>query len=431
MKAIVLFLALIFSVSIATAQEVVMKVRMKNGTELRINTDSVRLMSATTTVPRPQFWMMHFSVPYGFYGIRDEYSYDSTLMDSIRFIRMPNVMTLKLKNNSSFGVGSINMSDSFTDMDTIRFGLYTLNTSVSRIARIDEEPYGQHISTAWHDSTIYAIQPTKKYLLNSEYHVVRDSLFDKVNTNINIEVNDAGNRLAYSLPINGPFEWGHLTELNLTTGIVQVLTNDSMVTASRYMPNSNDIVYYTMGSYHYPSMPNPADAGYYYLDRSTGDTTLLLRHFPYTAEQEVVNGFDISSDGKKLLFSKVGIQKKILLMEFDLDTKRVDTLDVEFEGKYWSGLWTQYNSDDTRILYSLTNMIQAATLSGGVSEVGIIDRATLTKQILDVAPHNMRPFCTPYPRWSPDNAAICYGSAMIPFFVLDTIDPFYLYVKKL
>lgn len=428
MKIFALTLGVLLLCSTASAQKVQMQIIMNDGSVLRMNTDSITSMSVTP-IEYPNLRIMHLSRVTEIDG---ELAVNSTYMDSLHFVRNANGMKLVFKSDYQYYIAPVSGVNGSSIVDTIKFGLYSFNTSVTNISRLDEPNPKQLISSDWHGSNIYASYPMRRYKVNNDYEVIQDSVFGwEGNFPLNIEINNAQDRMVYSIPTTEHFMGGRLVEHNLAAGTFDTLDVGSQITAARYLNSSNDLIYYSLGSYDYDHNPNPDDAGYYLLDRSTGDTTFLLKHLPAHVEDDIVNGFDVNHSGTKFLYSKVDGLERAILMEFDLQTKKTEILPVDFPKVFARTLWVQYSNDDSRILYSLSDITPIPSLVGVSSEVGIINRSNYIRQVLDVAPHTMRGFLVPYPRWSPDNTAICYGAAMFPYLVRDHLEPFNIYVKKL
>src|SRR5439155_25402992 len=108
----------------------------------------------------------------------------------------------------------------------------------------------------------------------------------------------------------------------------------------------------------------------------------------------MVNGFDISPDGKKLLVPVARKGKEPIAFEYDLTTQTSDTLNVEFDSTYYGireALWLRYNHDGSKILYDNypTHSFYQGDHAVNYSEIGIIDRTTLGKTKLRTNPSNI------------------------------------------
>jgi hypothetical protein len=206
---------------------------------------------------------------------------------------------------------------------------------------------------------------------------------------------------------------GWLEEFKVDSLSFVVIDSGKFTSSAVYLPGSDDIVYYTYGSYS-DSNKSPTDAGYYLYERNTGKRIFLLHHISDLGPGEMVNGFDISPDGKKLLIPSVRFERKPILMEYDLTTHTIDTLLVDFDVSFDRfALWVRYNHDGSKILYSnypLFSFSQSSAANDS-SEIGIIDRNTLVKQVLKTNPLNTIPWVSVFPQWSLDEARIIYGCA--------------------
>jgi hypothetical protein len=152
-------------------------------------------------------------------------------------------------------------------------------------------------------------------------------------------------------------------------------------------------------------------AGYYALDLSTLDDSLLLEYVSEIGPYEVCNGFDISPDGSKLILPVNRMAESPLIVEYALASGIMDTFDLTFDRQL---LWLRYHSGGDQIVYSNYPRGAGGSTVATNSEIGIVERSTQTKRILDV---NTAPGFTSvsvFPTWSPDYKHILYGSAEGP-----------------
>ena len=255
----------------------------------------------------------------------------------------------------------------------------------------------------WHGNRIYCSPPLIYIDLDDSLHMISDSvLFYNYGPKV-LRLNDSGTRL---LSVSG---W--LEEIKLDSNIREVIDSSQYNSGAVYVPNSNNIIYYTYGSYSDTNM-YPMDAGYYLFDRATGQRTLLLHHITSLGPNEIVNGFDISPDGTKLLIPSCDYYRMPRIFEYDLTTHMSDTLQVPFNtsNQRWL-LWLRYNHDGSKILYSSYPVGPA----NDSSEVGIIDRATLAKQVLTVNPNTLYPWVCVFPEWSPDDTQIVFTAGTLDY----------------
>jgi len=427
MKALLIILVLSLTYSLSIAQEVEMVIDLNDGGQSRFNVDSVVKMSATG-VPEPWSRVVTYHDYLGYTSFSGNFA-----TAEMRFIRESSGLYLYGPGGTTKIAGD-RPTPPWPYTDYLTFGLHSEGGNIIRLPEsVTFDP--THVATAWHDTIIYAAGDYDpwRYDMDPANNVISEMSLGLDNAYFNIETSPDGRKLAYSL-LGRKGLLGRLCEIDLETRKVDTLTVDSMVSTVRYIGTTNEMIYYSFGSYDYADNPKPADAGYYRLDRATGQSTFLLHHPPMDSpEGELLNGFDVSSDGKKLLVPTASSDRQVLtLAEFDIESGRLDTLKVELYPKKWyNTLWTQYSNDDSRILYSLTWMGRVPSFLGSESSVGVIDRNSLTTEQVFVSPTNARPFSAPYPRWSPDEDYICYGGCVIPEYVLDSIGPWYVYVKKL
>jgi hypothetical protein len=294
------------------------------------------------------------------------------------------------------------------------------------------QEWSSYYNTSWSQAGIHASQGASSlwlFILDSKKNLVSQGPADHGQHPVNHEVNLAGDKVAFILWHNYEAV-GRLAEMNLTTGAVDTLVKDTTINSVRYDESTGDVIYYSVGHYGKDN-PSLDDAGYYRFEKSTRTSSLLLKHrSPRVLGQEYWNGFDISSDGKKLLVphpTKYSFGKPIF-MEYELGSESLDTLDIEIPDLYNDEVWGQYSHDDSLILFSITTRWGTGA---GESLVGVHDRHTKRTKPIVVSPSNQRPFSAPYPRWSPDDQAICYGGCEIPVNTLDYVGPFQVYIKPL
>lgn len=288
----------------------------------------------------------------------------------------------------------------------------------------------------WTEDRIYATKPTRLFRINEELEVTQTRfLFERVldGRPINfIALNKAGTRLLVVRSLHGVVSLGSLHEYNLEANRslknneLPVLRDSSYAISSAVYLSGSDaskIVYYSYGN-----ADKDLKAGYYLLDKDTGQDSLLFAHRSALGPAEVVNGFDISPDGTTLIYSLHYEARPPQAVEYSLQTGARDTLDVDFDRQL---LWLQYSPDGNQLLYS-NYPVGAGGFSVPVhSEVGIIDLASGEKRVLDV---NTNPYGTSVqlaPMWSPNGRHILYGSAAGPVEEPPGAKgPYYLYVLK-
>lgn len=174
--------------------------------------------------------------------------------------------------------------------------------------------------------------------------------------------------------------------------------------------DDNRIIYYSYGN------EQGLEAGYYLLDKTTGEDSLLYAHRSPLGAGEMLNGFDLSPDNRKLLIPDIRASweepRTPQIIEYDLHTRQVDTLHIAFDLSFVRiGLWLRYSPDGSKILYCNFPFGSFTPLTNDDSEVGIIEGATRQKRVLDVNTHAGYRSVQLAPTWSPDGRHIIYGSA--------------------
>lgn len=276
-------------------------------------------------------------------------------------------------------------------------------------------------------------------LLDDSFAVVEDSIFRPNNIS---EV--MGRKLTYKSGVNqsnslmvtvSNFEdvsIGRLYEFDLSSNLVSLIKDSTFNISSAVYWHGDDskLVYYSYGN------DDDLEAGYYLHNKAADTDSLLLAHRSPMGPSEMLNGFDLSPDNRKLLIPDVRATPSEVLspqiVEYDLQTQQADTFDVAFDLSFVRiGLWLRYSPDGARILYSNFPFGSFTETTNDDSEVGIIDRETLRKQALDVNTNagGSRRSVQLAPTWSPGGHHILYGSA--PLVMPDGIKGTYsLYLLK-
>jgi hypothetical protein len=287
----------------------------------------------------------------------------------------------------------------------------------------DEE--GNFRKSVWYKDRVFSSEPIRFYEFDTNLEVVVDStLHYEDNSQIStlgkfwplfMHIDKEGKRLLSVISNKHSQSIGWVVEFKTDTLSFEVIDSAEYNSSAVYLPGSSDFVYYTYGSYSNANK-NPSDAGYYLYNRASGVKTFLLHHISDIGPAEMVNGFDISPDGKQLLIPSVGYGRQPIVFEYNLETHIADTLPISFNTSFdrWA-LWLRYNKDASKILYSNYPIFSFSEVGAAndSSEVGIIDRLSLKKQILDTAPIYTVPWICVFPEWSFDETKIVYGAAPV------------------
>jgi hypothetical protein len=378
------------------AQEVEMTIYLDRGTAVTYNIDSIAEMHGTgveypwTRLVEFEVYMSGFSWPF----------------TSLKFTRSGNSVLLG-------GLVVSSPEPSWQTIESVNFPLTSEGQYIDAISDLEDDER----MALWHDSLIYGSSVCKKYIHGLGENTVKE--IAGIEGYVNIELNDAGDRMTYSHYPARCWQYSeptHLIELNLVSGVADSLPTFGVVTSARYLPGSIDLIYFSKGSFTIDN-PRPADAGYYLFDRASRTSTQILSH--PLGISDAVNGFDISQDGQKLLVPSWTNEGRPVVFEYNIATKQRDTIRAIKDETAFGLLWLQFSSNDSLILYS------------DGSNTGIINRGSSSQRIIHLAPSSARPYYIPYPRWSPDDKAICYGAASIPEYVFEYIDKSRIYIKRL
>lgn len=264
----------------------------------------------------------------------------------------------------------------------------------------------------WHGNKIYTVSVLRQLTLNQQFGVIEDSLL-RLTPNFSIPGfpwyvarNESGTKLLLVMSKYSNVSMGDLIEVDLQTYTFHVLLDSSYnVSSALYFQGDSDCIYY---SYYHPTTQL---GGYYYLNINIGQDSLLFPHISEISASEVINGFDISPDRLKILYPINYREITPQLVEYNLSSGQHETLAVNFERQI---LWVRYNPTYNQIVYSNYPIGSGGFTVWDDSEIGVIDRATLTKRIMDVNTNPGGLSVNVFPNWSSDGKHIVYGSAKGP-----------------
>ena len=251
-----------------------------------------------------------------------------------------------------------------------------------------------------------------------------------------LDANADGTKLLLVKSTYADVSSGALYEYEPATDRLRLLLDSTLnVSSARYWPGDDARVVY----YRYGEPAGGEDygtgAGYYALDLATGRDSLLLSYLPPRGRKGRLVGFDVHPDGTKLLLPDVRFTLTEALpprvVEYDLQTRAADTLAVDFDPSFVRfGLWLRYSPDGRQILYANFPLGVYGDTTNDDSEVGIIDRASERKRVLDVSTNNEGVGLSVElaPTWSPDGRHIVYGSG--PLSIEGARGTYSLYVLK-
>jgi hypothetical protein len=421
MKQLVLLFLLLVSPRSLLAQAITMKITLRDGSEVKLPIDDVRSMKFTK-LALPEYRAMRVE-PHRMTDVEHDHIY-TEYVDSLYF-----ALTLQTKEPRIYMPVHVDRTNSSLKYETppderltLQFFRYRRNLTLTEMPRSYDDPtlIGHQLATMassfWRNGELYGGDPVRWFKLDDSYRCVADSVLSYTPSAV-FEVDGSGTKLLLVRPwVNSPREHGKLIEVDLVTGIEDTLTKDTVVSHARYLPYSQDILYYSFGNWEWWDNKIPDNAGFYLLDRKTNQSSLILPYFRslYSGQIE----FDISPDGRKLLFTRdpAGANPAVIC-EYDLQSKKFDTLPATFDRNL---LWVEYDSTGSRILFATAPDYQDSLNRSGL--VGIVDRMSGAKQMIDVAPDNEFLWDVKMPRWSTDEKVISVscgtGFAWGPFYQL-------------
>lgn len=418
MKKIIFILLLLICAQTLQAQGVKMRITPKTGAPYTYTVDSIAKMTFRIGPP-PKYDYVNFyssSTSPTLLHVRTRYmdsityGYDSIYKEFLSFPQRGGKPNMSYTLKGKYGLDSISFSSFQIDTNIVTFTDRYWNCTSH------DSSYGYYRCATWVGNHIFCGSPYRSIEIDSAYHVIKDfTPCPNVYSGMTFAANSTGTKFLNVTSKYLDASIGVLNEYDMQTGVKKLLftAQDSEVSSAVYY-GTDDVIYYTYGEIK-QGKDTSYLAGYYLFNRSTGERTQLLHYVSEWGPLEMVNGFDVSPDGKKLLIPTVRRNDDPLLIEYDLITHISDTLQVPF--KYLSsrmGLWLRYSHGGSKILYS--NYPMNSFAGEGVynsSYIGIIDRATLSNQILHTELNDERPWVALCPAWSPDDKSIVYCSGFI------------------
>ena len=268
---------------------------------------------------------------------------------------------------------------------------------------------GNFRMAVWYDNYIFTSYPNYILEINDQFRVIKDSLIFMYEEEYSyLSNNKYGSKLLGGKSKYSDVSFGSLSEINLQNFSYRLLRDSSHnISSAVYLNDDSKCIYYSYGNTLTNKLP-----GFYYYDISNNKDSLLLSYISEVGPYEILNGFDISPDNQYLLFPVHYWNNEPKIVKYDLQTKKLDTLNLKFDRQL---LWLRFNSTGSQFVYSNYPVGAWGATVGTDSEIGIIELSTFKKRILDVRPKagwNINTF----PSWSPDNKHIVYSSAKGPTY---------------
>lgn len=281
---------------------------------------------------------------------------------------------------------------------------------------------GDNRMGVWLDDKICSVSPLRFIYINQNFERILDSVLVADETIFPypgvylfltyIALNKPRNKLLMVGSYYEDVSLGSLWEFDLVKNEIKLLRDStySVSSAVYFADDDNRCIYYSYGN------PIGTNAGYYELDMTTGQDTLIFPYYSAIGPSEQINGFDLHPGGEILLIPVVQEAHIPQLVQYNMTTKTLDTLGVDFDlSLNRICLWVRYNSTGNQILYS--NYPRFILGRGGApdndSDIGIIEIPSLVNRILDVNTNPGYRSMSVFPNWSPDDRHIVYGSGNV------------------
>lgn len=301
-----------------------------------------------------------------------------------------------------------------------------INEDIVQVADCCTERNAQFIMGDWINNKIYTTKFPHIFELDDSLYSKREEQifeFDGDGRPINyLELSRDGTHLLVVRSFYVDASVGSLHEHDLQSGErpkpseLPVLRDSSYAVGSAvYLPGSDGkkVVYYSYGSIPEGTNTGPTP-GYYLLDTETGTDRLLIEHTSPAGFEEIFNGFDVSPDGRTLLYpinyDNFRESRSPQVARYDLTTGVRDTLDWAFRPQL---LWLRYSPDGDQLLYNIYQEDAFSVSSGRVDSVGVISLSTGMRRSLETTTNSEGESIDLFPRWSPDGRHIVYGSGPV------------------
>lgn len=282
-----------------------------------------------------------------------------------------------------------------------------------------------NLYSIWVGNRIYSTWPIRYYELDASLALLKDSVpFAYTETNtwppipdsvlrgfFSIRASPDGSTILGIRCLTHELSNGSLEEIDTRTWHTTTILPSHRNVSSAVFVSSDTIVFYTNGN-----TIGDASAGYYYYIKSTGAEVPLMKYFPHTGEQEVLNGFDYCREKNTLLVPIIR-KGQPSIIEVDLKTQKVDTIKVDINPGFerWQ-LYLRYSKDGTRALYCSYTKNSLSGPAYEPTEIGILT-------ILETP--EIRPIIRPgipdslslamFPDWSPDENHIVFSASRMQF----------------
>lgn len=256
---------------------------------------------------------------------------------------------------------------------------------------------------------LYSTQPIRHMVINDNFERTYDSVYMDIKEIAGggfISYNKTLNKLLIVTTNQNGRLCGNLSSYDLDDrSYTEILNYSYLISSAFYNPINDDEIYlYTYGK------ENVLEAGYYKFTISTQSFKLLIAYRSKydISTGEAINGFDVRADGKKIIYPFYAENDDGLLLEYDLDSQKVDTVFKDPE-KYY--LWARYHpiNQDLLLLLKYPDNILGGTGVRGPSKMYIYFRNSKLLKELDVRTNSYMTLAV-FPNWSVENNAVFFGS---------------------
>jgi dipeptidyl aminopeptidase/acylaminoacyl peptidase len=275
--------------------------------------------------------------------------------------------------------------------------------------------YANLQNAVWTDKYLVAtyairyIKLTKDFIVEEDAKIGNSSLIEYYP--FTMSLNRSKNKILYVVSKYNTESSGRLFEMDLSNyGLRKVIDSTENISSAVYLGGSDSvIVYYSLGN------PIGTNAGYYKYNTYTQEKELLLSHYSNLGEDEIVNGFDISPDGKTMLVPIVKNYTPPMIARYDIESRKMIDTFYSFTNRNKDLLWMRYNNDGSKILYSNYGQRAFSVGPSWESDVGILRMKDkkVTEVIVKPTDTKWKDWTAPCPNWSPDCKHIVYGMTTV------------------
>jgi hypothetical protein len=405
---LLLLLLVIGGAKVTLAQNPVVELEMRDGVVARVPTDSIASIitersNTDDSVSEANF----FALPA---GLGNPQTYRLVDIDSITFGDSTGTPLMYVwgidwvRSPLAFKIGGVPINRYGVRIDSITFTVRIPNSNVIKLS--DESVWSL---AATNDRLFSSPDSVSSFAMSDDFALSPPRAEPSSHTVFNVAADPNSHRYSYVSSNEWGVSDGTLFERDPEKDSSWVIDSPHASSAV-YVAGTGDLVYYSYGSYT-SANPNPLDAGYYVERRSDGSKHYLLHYISPLGPAEVVNGFDVSPDGRYIFIPMTFAAATPIVVRYNIQDSSFDTIKSNFAQPK---LWLRSSVTGDTLLYSnySNTAIDAAPL-GISSEIGLLDLSSGNQSVLDVDVDRGSSWSNIFPCWAYRWKTIIYLSTSV------------------